>query len=141
MLLNDDIHAMFDNAKEYEPIPAGVYTAHITRAGRRTCKSGTQSYQIEFTICEGPYDGGRVWLDCFLTERAMARSKRSLVKLGITTAAQLDQPISDRTRCRVQVVVVTLDDGSQKNEVKDFVVVGIDEPKSFEVVDDDKLFG
>jgi hypothetical protein len=137
--LSDILNGNFPNLKavwkatvaagEFGPIPAGVYVCHVTDGVLVESRSNrTPGYKIEFTVIDGPYKGRKLWLDCWLTEEAMAYTRRDLEKLGIAELEQLEQPLPKWIRCNVKVVVRREDNGMEWNHVKQFDVVGIDEP-------------
>lgn len=110
------------------PLPAGVYSAHATKGELSTSRNGNPRYSLEFTVCDAPYSGRRVWLDVYLTAAALPRAKRNLAKLGITEPAQLEAPLPMGIRCEVAVTLRVGDDGRQRNSVTRFDVLGIDSP-------------
>lgn len=128
---NTQLDQLWASATDTEILPAGEYVAHASSGRIRTCKTGTQSYTIEFTILEGEHRDKRVWLDNYLTDRAMARTKRMLAKLGITSPAQLQQPLPYGLRCKVRVGVRKDDQDTTRNQVEDFTYLGQDEAPSF----------
>jgi len=56
-------------------------------------------------------------------------AKRDLVKLGIDSPEKLEQPLPPGIRCKVRVALRKDDDGTERNRVVRFTVVGIDQPK------------
>jgi len=80
-------------------------------------------------VLEGDYAERRFWLDVWLTEAALPMAKRDLGKLGVTSLAQLEQPLPAGIRCRVKLAVRKDDDGNEFNRVRSFEVVGLDEPE------------
>lgn len=76
------------------------------------------------------YRDRKLWLDCWLTPAALPQSKRDLAKLGITSPAQMEQPLPKWIRCNVTAVVRRDDDGIERNKVQTFEAVGIDTPEA-----------
>jgi hypothetical protein len=56
-------------------------------------------------------------------------AKRDLAKLGVTALEQLEQPIPQGIRCKVQVVLRRDDDKTERNRVRSFEVIGVDQPE------------
>lgn len=117
-------NAAGDNA----PIPRGEYIAHAT-GGEPTLSKHKQTpgFKITFKIIEGEHEGRLVWHDLWFTAAALPHAKRDLAKLGITTPEQMDQPLPPGIRCKVVVALRKDDDGIERNQVRRFEVVGIDE--------------
>jgi|LULM01.1.fsa_nt_gb hypothetical protein len=60
-VLNFDATAVQYKA-DFQPLPAGWYTATITGAEQKIAKSGNGEYlQIEFAIAYGAHEGRKVW--------------------------------------------------------------------------------
>ncbi len=118
-------------AGEFGPVPRGVYACRITKGQLESSRSkGTPGYKVEFTIIEGDFQGRKLWADFWLTPAALPQSKRDLAKLGITSPAQMEQPLPKWIRCSVTAVVRRDDDDVERNRVRSFEVVGIDTPKA-----------
>jgi len=120
-------------ADEFRPLPAGEYVCHADRGELKAARTGTPSYSLTFKVLEGPgtetkYAGRLVWLDLFLTPAALPMAKRDLVKLGIDSPEKLEQPLPQGLRCQVRVTLRKDDDGTERNRVVRFSVVGIDKP-------------
>lgn len=115
-------------ASEFSPIPMGKYVARITRGGIHTAKSGSRSYQIEFTISEGEHTNRKVWLDLWLTQKALAVSKRELAKIGIDSPAKLNADLPAGYIATISVVQRTDDRGETRNEIRRFDVTGFKPP-------------
>lgn len=128
-----DFNDVWDNtaaAGEFGPIPKAEYVCHATKGELESSRSkGTPGYKVEFTIIEGDFKGRKLWHDCWLTPAAMPQSKRDLGKLGITSPAQMEQPLPRWFRCKVVVVLRKDDDNIERNRVRSFEVVGIDKPE------------
>ena len=118
-------------AGDFGPVPRGEYECHVTRGELESSRTkGTPGYKVEFTILDGEYKGRKLWLDCWLTPAALAQSKRDLGKLGLATPEQMEYPLPRGIRCRVTVVLHADDNGIERNRVRSFVVIGIDEPEA-----------
>jgi len=67
----------------------------------------------------------------WLTAAALPQTKRDCAKLGLTTLEKLESATipPGRIRCKVRVALRTDDDGEQRNRVRRFDVLGIDEPQ------------
>jgi len=128
-------------ADETRPLPAGEYVARII-AGELTASrtKATPGYELTFRILEGDYVGQRIWHRLWLTPQAMPFTKRELVKLGVPISLsyealeeQLERPIPQGIRCQVKLVLRKTDQGVASNEVRSFIVLGIDavEPDPF----------
>ncbi len=87
-------------------------------------------------MIDGDFQGRKLWLDCWLTPAALPQSKRDLAKLGITSPAQMEQPLPKWIRCHVTAVARRDDDGIERNKVQTFDAVGIDQPKVDDVLSD-----
>ena len=118
-------------AGEFGPVPRGVYVCHATKGELESSRSkSTPGYKVEFTVIDGDFQGRKLWLDCWLTPAALPQSKRDLAKLGITSPAQMEQPLPKWIRCNVTAVVRRDDDGIERNKVQTFDAVGIDKPEA-----------
>jgi hypothetical protein len=92
--------------------------------GRRSqAATGTPSYKVTFTIVEGEYTNRKLWMDLWLTDAALAMSKRDLAKLHITRPEQLDAPPPSGIIAEVRLALRTEDDGRQFNRVNSFAIV------------------
>jgi len=118
-------------AGDFGPVPRGEYICHVTQGELESSRTkGTPGYKIEFKVIEGEHKGRKLWHDCWLTEAAMPQSKRDLGKLGISSLAQMEQPLPRWFRCKVVVVLRKDDDGIERNRVRSFEVIGIDKPEA-----------
>jgi hypothetical protein len=116
-------------ADEFGPLPPGVYVCHLVKAElNRSRRKGTPSYNMTFKVIEGDYAGRLVWHDIWLTAKALSMARRDLGRLGVTDPRQLEQPIPKWVRFRISVVVRRDDDGIERNVVRAFEVLGIDQP-------------
>ena len=116
-------------ADEFGILPTGTYTCHVHRGELGTSQNGKPKYTITFRVCEGEYMGRQLWHPVYLTPAALPMAKRDLGKLGITTLEQLEmQVMSDCIRCAVDVVVRRDDDGAERNRIRMFKVICVDQP-------------
>ena len=115
-------------AGEFDPLPPGEYVCHATSGELDTSRHGTPRYKLAFTVIEGDHTGRIVWHDLYLTPAALPMAKRDLAKLGIDDPAKLEQPLPVGMRCKVRVALRRDDDGTERNRVARFDVVGIDQP-------------
>jgi hypothetical protein len=129
----DDLKSLWNEteaAGELAPLPAGDYVAHIVGGTLETSRTnGTPGYKLTFRVCEGSFEGRQFWHDCWLTAAALPQSKRDLGKLGVVSLEQLDAPLPRGIRCKVKLALRRDDDGNERNRVRTFEVVGIDEPE------------
>jgi len=133
----DDFSNTWQNteaADEFKPLPPGEYVCHADRGELKTARTGTPSYSLTFKVIDGPgsetkHAGRLVWLDLFLTPAALPMAKRDLVKLGIDSPGKLEQPLPVGMRCKVRVSLRKDDDGTERNRVVRFSVIGIDKPE------------
>ena len=128
-----DLREVWDKtaeAPDFTPLPAGTYTAHVLAVEFFKAKTGTPGVKIQFRICEGEHVGRMLFHDCWLTPAAMPQTKRDMGKLGLFTIEQLENATvpPGRIRCKVRVSLRTDDDGTQRNRVRGFDVVSVDEP-------------
>ncbi|QDV25333.1 DUF669 domain-containing protein [Aureliella helgolandensis] len=122
-----EIQAAWDSANsagDFDVVPKAEYIADITQGEAIVSRSNsTPGYRLTFEIVEGPYTGYRLWLDCWLTSKAMHRSKRDLGKLGVTSLEQLERPLPAVYRCNVKVVLRRDDEGEERNRIQRFEVL------------------
>ena len=117
-------------AEEFAPLPAGEYVAHVIKGEPFTSKSNhTPGYRLTFKVIEGEHEGRLFWTECWLTEAAMAMTKRDLGKLGVTSIDQLEQPLPQGIRVKAKLALRRDDDGTEYNRVRSFEVLGIDAPE------------
>jgi len=115
---------------DFAPLPRGEYIARVIDGALATAKTGTPSYKLSFQVVEGEHAGRRFWHDVYLTPAAMPMAKRDLGRLGVTDLAQLDTPLPEGIKCKVQLALRREDDGTERNKVSRFAVVSIDPPES-----------
>ncbi|MFN7878066.1 MAG: DUF669 domain-containing protein [Pirellula sp.] len=124
-----DLWCTTEAAGEMGPLPPGEYVAHVVGGELETSRANaTPGYKLTFRVCEGPFEGRQIWLDCWLTAAALPQTKRDLQKLGIVSLDQLEKPLPRGIRCKVKLALRRDDDGNERNRVKTFEVIGIDEP-------------
>lgn len=117
-------------AEEFAPLPAGEYVAHVTAVELFNSKSNnTPGVKLTFKVVEGEYAGRLFWHDSWLTAAALPQAKRDLGKLGVTSLDVLDKPLPKGIRCAVKVGLRKDDDGTERNRVRSFDVIGIDPPE------------
>lgn len=130
----DDFNDLWNNteaAGEQGPLPPGEYVAHIVKGELEASRArGTPGYKLTFQVIEGEFRGRRFWNDCWLTPAAMPQTKRDLAKLGVTELEQLEKPLPKFIRCKCKLALRRDDDGNERNRLKSFEVVGLDEPES-----------
>jgi hypothetical protein len=116
------------------PIPAGKYVTHLRSMSLHRAKTGTPGVKLSFEILEGAHAGRRLWLDLWLSPAAMPATKRDLAKLGITrlelveAATRTGRMPAAKFRCSVKVALREGDDGTARNEIRGFDVLGLDDP-------------
>jgi hypothetical protein len=115
-------------ADDFAPLPSGQYIVRIVGGSATTAKSGTPGYKLTFKVLEGKFVGRLFWLDIWLTPAAMPMAKRDLMKVGVTSLAQLDRPLPPGIRCKVDLAL-RRDEGTEYNRVRSFEVLGIDPPQ------------
>jgi len=113
-------------AQDFQPLPAGTYSARVVAAELFNAQSGTPGYKLAFKVLDGEHAGRHFWHDIWLTPPALPMAKRDLGKLGITHIEQLEQPLPLGIRCQVKLALRREDDGAEYNRVRRFDVVGID---------------
>lgn len=127
--VGDDWFDSTQAADDLGPVPKGVYVALVSKFEKTTAKTGTTAWTITFTILEGEHAGRKLWRPLYDTAAARPYTKRDLLKLGIDTAAKLNAPFpANRLVCEVTAVVRADDTGIEKNEVKAFKVIRVQEP-------------
>jgi hypothetical protein len=118
-------------AADLAPLPKGQYVAAILSGEPFTSRTGTPGYKLAFQVVEGEYAGRRFWHDLWLTTAALPMTKRDLGKLGVSRLDQLERPLPMGIRCQVRLTLQRGDDGSERNRVQSFDVVGTDPPDPF----------
>jgi len=105
-------------------------------------RKGTPQYTLTFKVIDGEYAKRHVWHTLYLTPAALPMTKRDLSKLNVTDLAQLDSPLpAGVIRCKVRVALRRDDDGTERNRVRGFDVLGIDEPELDPFAPDDAAGG
>jgi hypothetical protein len=128
----DELARAFDEAEvagDLVTLPRGTYRCRLADGTLDESKGGTPGYTLVFTIDDGEHKGRKLWHTCWLTPAALPMSKRDLGKLGIAKLDQLERPFPACFLCDVKVVVRADDDGTERNRVSSFEVVGVlDDP-------------
>lgn len=109
-------------AADYEPIPAGEYTARLIGGELFSSRNGTPGWRATFEIIDGPHAGRTVRAEYWLSGKALPFTRRDLSKIGINRFEQLRGPIVP-THCRVRVALRRNDDGTLFNTVRDAVAI------------------
>jgi hypothetical protein len=117
-------------AADYKPLPPGTYVAHLIEGMLERSRTGTPCFKLTFKVIEGPFENRRIWHEIWLTPKSMPMAKRDLLKLGFKSPQQMEQPVPQWLRCRVQVVIHRDDDGTERNRVRDMELVGRDTPEA-----------
>jgi hypothetical protein len=128
----DELARAFDQAKaaeDFGPLPKGEYVAHVVEGHLDTTKKGKPAFRLTFRIAEGEHAGRKFWHHCYLTPAAIPMAKRDLLKLGITSLDQLDNPLPAGIRCKAKLSLRRNDDGTEFNKVERFEVIAIDQPE------------
>jgi hypothetical protein len=113
----------------FDPLPPGLYRCLITDGRLFTSKANaTPGFKVEFQVIGGPHAGRKVWLDVWLSNKALSMAKGELAKLGITNPDQLEHPLPPGLTADVTVVRRTDDNGETFNRVKTFKVIAADVP-------------
>jgi hypothetical protein len=114
-------------AKEYDPLPRGKYTARLDSGELFKHRTGTPGYKLTFSVLEGEHAGRKIWHDLWLTPKAMPYTNRDLNKIGITAIEQLEKPLPQSYVCEVTVVLRKDDYEIERNQVKGFKVLRVEE--------------
>ena len=126
-----DLWNRTEAAPELSPLPSGLYRCRLIDGGfDNNNRKGTLSYKITFEVIDGDHARRRIWSNHWFTDDAMEFTKRALGRLGITRMEQLDQPPPSGIVCDVRVALREDDDGTKRNRVVTFDVVGIETPRS-----------
>ena len=117
-------------AGDFAPLPAGIYVAHVQSVELFNARTGTAGVKIQFKVAEGEHAGRVLFHDCWLTPAALPQTKRDCGKLGLMTLDQLETANvpPGRIRCKLRVTLRTDDNGEQHDRVRQFDVLGVDEP-------------
>jgi hypothetical protein len=125
-------------AEEFKPLPRGEYTFRILAGEPFRAKRGTPGYKLTLEVTEGEYEGRRAWHDLWLTELALAMTKRDLAKIGIVAGTfedlvrKLDRPLPQGILIRGKVAVRTDDEGNDSNRLIRFDFIGVEKGDAFE---------
>jgi hypothetical protein len=123
---DEDFKRIWDSteaAPEMAPLPSGSYRCLVSDGRLAQAATGTRSYKVAFAIIDGKYTNRKLWMDLWLTDRALAMTKRDLAKLGITRPEQLNEPPRPGIIAKVRVALRTEDDGRQYSKVNGFTIV------------------
>jgi hypothetical protein len=140
----DDFNNLWDStpaADEFEPVPPGRYKALFADGKPAESKEKrTPSYKVKFEVIEPiAFAGRKLFLDLWLTPKALAATKRDLAKLRIVSRQQLDQAPPTGIIVDLRVALRTADDGKQYNQVVGFTVIGKGMPPGTLDPDPDEL--
>ena len=117
-------------AEEFAPLPGGEYVARVESSELFTSKENeTPGYKLKFRVLEGEHASRLFWHGLWLTEAAIPMTKRDLLKLGVTSFDQLEQPLPQGIVCRVKLALRRSDDGVEFNRVRSFEMLRIDPPE------------
>jgi hypothetical protein len=141
----NDLWDQTEVADEFKPLPAGQYRALVADGKLAVSKAKkTPSYKLVFEVLEpAAFAGRKVYLDLFLTPKALPASKRDLLKLKICSPQQLQQAPPAGIIADIKVALETRDDdkdgASQFNKVVSFQVTGQGTPPGLLEPDADEL--
>lgn len=125
-----NVRQLFDHTEAApalsDTVPKGEYVAHWIGIKQDHASTGTPRVVLAFEIIDGEFLGKRLWQDLYLTPAAVARSKRELAKLDVTTADDFVRPIPHWIRCSLRVIVEIGNDGKPRNKIADFGVLSVD---------------
>lgn len=127
-----NIHDLWNSttaADDFSPLPAGSYVCRLISGELGQARTGTPQYTLSFQVLSGDFKRRQIWHSLFLTPAALPLTKRDLAKLGVTALEQLEQPVPKGIRCKVGVVLHRDDDGTERNRIRTFSVLGIDPPE------------
>lgn len=99
-------------ARSFEPIRTGTYSARITDIDLRECgptskNAGKPYWAVEFTIQEGEYEGRKVWTNAMLFDGALYTVAQLLKATGFEDALQTGElpEADDLISAEVNIVV------------------------------------
>lgn len=104
-------------------IPPGRYLCRVLNGELHESRSGTSGFRVTFVVDDGEHRGVRLYLDSWLTDRALPLAKRDLRKFGITRLEQLEEPFPLGFVAEVTVVRYQDDEGIDRNRIRSFTVV------------------
>lgn len=108
-----------------KPIPPGEYVCDLTDGTAFEAKTGTPGYKVTLKVKEGAFAGRLVWHDFYLSEKALPYTMRLLAKIAITDPEQLDATLPPGLVVKAKVVVNKREDGSERNEVRSWELIGV----------------
>lgn len=139
---NFDGLAAFDQvqaAEAWTPLPAGKYKARVVSGSVTQTKKGDTAYRVVFEITEGEQRSKRLSRLWTFTEKSLKFVKRDLGKLNLTSMQKLLEPFPPVGKEYIVGLIVALqrmDDGTETNDIKQFVVLEIkDTPGSDFLID------
>lgn len=86
----DEVEKSWDETELEELVPEGWYASRITDFTVRKSSAGNPNVSWEFTICDGDYDGYKVWGNTAITQNAIWK----LTALGNAVGYPLQKGIS-----------------------------------------------
>ena len=135
----------FDDAKAYEPLPVGTYTARIVSGGLTQTKRGDDAYRMTFEVSEGDWRGERLSRWWTFSERGVRRAKGELAAFGLNSKQKLYEPfppIGREIYVRLTVVLQRRDDLSEGNDIKRIEIIRDDaSPAAAFLIDPNKPTG
>jgi hypothetical protein len=116
-------------APERKPVPPAEYVCLIIDGRLDNARvRGTPDYKLTLEIAEGEFIGRHLWYDVWLTDRNRENAKRDLEKLGVQGPEQLETPLPPGIKVRAKVVNHREDSGDERNVVRWFEVIGVEQP-------------
>ena len=102
-----------------DPIPRGRYELALEGADfGKSQQKGTPCIVLVLMVTSGDHEGRKIWHQLWLTENAMAWTKRDLAKFGINHLSDMNNGSLPRGAVvKADVVVKQNDDGKQWNEI------------------------
>ena len=108
-----------------KPIPPGEYVCALVEGNAGESGSGKAYYKITLRVASGEYAGRLVWHDFYLSPAALPYTMRAFSKIGVTDLEQLDDGLPPGLAVKAKIVVKTLDNASERNEVKSWVLAEV----------------
>jgi hypothetical protein len=106
-------------ATDFVVLPAGEYVVNAVNGKFDTTRNNTPEFKITLEVTEPEeFAGQRLFLDLYLSEKAIGMAKRDLKKFNVVDLDQIRNGWPATWRCRVKVVVQTSDQGNQRNKVQ-----------------------
>ena len=112
--------------KNFDPIPAGWYTASITDAGVQDTKSGTGQYiKVRFDVTGPQHEGRVVFTNLNIRNQNSTAERIGQEQLGelmratgIATLSDTDQLVGGQ--CKIKVTIRKSEEYGDSNEIKAF---------------------